>query len=176
MPSPILLKKLLRIEKKLTSVIASEKLEPPSWYDNLLVAITTLEQGYFKKFQTIFCSLNIKYALVWKFTLLNQQILTSILSNLEKLQAEICSEKYEDSLSVHPNVNVILGIIGAILLISGMFLAWWSLGLFRADSFGALGLTFVVVGALGLTFVVVGIIILVILAGTLIMGFVVGFA
>ena len=166
MPSPILLKKLLRIEKKLTSVIDSEKLEPPSWYDNLWVAITTLEKGYFKKFQTIFCSLNIKYALVWKFTSLNQQILNSILSNLEKLQEEICSEKYEDSLSVHTNVNVILGIIGAILLISGMFLAWWPLGLFRADSFGALGLTFVVVG----------IIILVILAGTLIMEFVVGFA
>ena len=85
-----LLKKLTRIEQKLTSIIDSEKLLLPNWYENLKIAITNLNKGDYDIFQKIFCTLNIGD---WKFTSKNQIVLNGILSNLEKIKEEICSEK-----------------------------------------------------------------------------------
>ncbi len=156
MPSPVLLKKLLRIEQKLTSIIDSEELEPPIWYNNLKASLTSLEQGAFPKFQEIFCSLNIGS---WKFTSINHQILNSILSNLEKLQGEIRLGKYESSQSGNSKVllKVIFGMIGTILLISGMILAYSPLGLFGGGILGPLGVTFFVIGTL-ILFILIGIV------------------
>jgi len=84
------LKKLKRIERKFTSIIDSEKLVLPNWYENLKIAITNLKKGEIDKFQEIFCNLNIRE---WKFTSKNQIVINGILSNLEKIKEEICSEK-----------------------------------------------------------------------------------
>ncbi len=86
------LNKLLRLEHRLTSIINSEHLDPPVWYDNLWVAITILEQDALKQFQELFCSLDFGS---WKFDSDNNIILESVLSNLEKLQREIRLEKYK---------------------------------------------------------------------------------
>jgi len=85
-----LLKKLIRVEQKLTSIIDSEKLKLPNWYKNLKIAIANLDKGDFDKFQKILCTLNIRE---WKFTSKNQIVLNGIFSNLEKIKEGICSEK-----------------------------------------------------------------------------------
>lgn len=85
-----LLKKLIRVEQKLTSIIDSEKLKLPNWYENLKIAIANLDKGDFDKFQKILCTLNIRE---WKFTSKNQIVLNGILSYLEKIKEGICSEK-----------------------------------------------------------------------------------
>ncbi len=85
-----LLKKLKRIEKKLSTIIDSENLMQQKFCINLKQAIMDLSDGEFEKFQKRFCSLNMKD---WSLKSKNQIVLDSILNTLKKLKAANCINK-----------------------------------------------------------------------------------
>ncbi|MFX0105066.1 MAG: hypothetical protein ACFE75_06215 [Candidatus Hodarchaeota archaeon] len=85
-----LLKDLKRNVKMLTSIIDSERLDIPSWFKNLKIAIDDLDKGDFEKFRKVFCKLNIRE---WKPKSKNNKILNSILTNLEIIKEELMRKR-----------------------------------------------------------------------------------
>ncbi|MFX1499931.1 MAG: hypothetical protein ACFFDH_03085 [Promethearchaeota archaeon] len=85
-----LLKKLKRIERRLTSIVKSEAVQIPEWYKNLKIAIKALDEGDFENFQKILCSLTL---IELKKLSKNDKVLNSIYNNLKQIQERECSEK-----------------------------------------------------------------------------------
>jgi len=87
-----LLKKLRRIEGRLTSTIDSEKLEFPNFYKHLTLAIENLDTGNFEEFRKLFCTLNVKE---WKPDSKNIKIFDGIRTSIENIQKKYCKTKPE---------------------------------------------------------------------------------